>query len=162
MREARRIVALVARLAARDQRGLSFIEVLVASLVVGIAGVGIAVMFGTGQAYINAEGDNRVSLFLAQQRIEQIRALGYASLFASPPSSATQVVPYPTTYSSSPAPATYTRRVVVDCVPRDDYAAPSETCVSGSSALKISVTVSVSPADAKSPPVVVSSILAPR
>ena len=83
-------------------------------------------MFGTGQAYINAEGDNRVSLFLAQQRIEQIRALGYASLFASPPSSATTVVPYPTTYSSSPAPATYTRRVVIDCVPRDDYAAPAK------------------------------------
>ena len=162
MKEARRIVAFVARLAVRDQRGLSLVEVLVASLVVGIAGVGIAVMFGTGQAYVNAEGDNRVSLFLAQQRIEQIRALGYASLFVSTPSSATEVVPYPTTYSSSPAPATYTRQVTILCVPRDDYSAPSETCVPGSSALNIIVTVSVSPADAKSPPIVVSSILAPR
>src|SRR5687767_7128899 len=119
-------------------------------------------MFSTGQAYVNAEGDNRVSLFLAQQRIEQIRALGYASLFASPPASATEAVPYPTTYSSSPAPATYTRQVTILCVPRDDYSAPSGTCVQGSSALNIIVTVSVSPADPKSPPVVVSSILAPR
>ena len=156
MRASRRIVALDgqgARSAAIDQRGLSFVEVLVAAVVVAIAAIGVAVMFATGQTYINAEGDNRVSLFLAQQRIEQVRALGYSALFASPPSTATQAVP------NHPG---YTRSVVITCIPRDDYSAPGETCVSGSSALNITVTVSVSPADAKSPPIVLSSILAPR
>ena len=136
-----------------EQRGLSLVEVLVASVVVGIAGVGVAMMFGTGQAYINAEGDNRVMLFLAQQRIEQVRALGYSSLFASPPSSSTQAVP------NHPG---YTRSVSIECVPRDNYAAASEACVNGTSALRIVATVSVTPADAKSPSVVLRSILAPR
>ena len=142
-----------ARRALADQRGLGLVEVLVASIVVGIAGVGVAVMFSAGQAFINAEGDNRVALFLAQQRIEQLRALGYARLFASPPSSATEAVPNHTGY---------TRSASIECVPRDNYAAASEACVSGTSALRIVATVSVTPADAKSPPVVLRSILAPR
>lgn len=142
-----------ARRALADQRGLGLVEVVVASVIVGIAGVGVALMFSSGQAYISAEGDNRVMLFLAQQRVEQIRALGYASLFASPPSSSTVAVP------NHPG---YTRSVSIECVPRDNYAAASEACVNGTSALRIVVTVSVTPADAKSPSLVLRSILAPR
>ena len=54
--------------------GLSIVEVLAATLVVGIAVVGVALMFGKGAAWVSATGDDRIAAGLAQQRIEQIRA----------------------------------------------------------------------------------------
>lgn len=132
---------------------MSIVEVLVSAMIVGIAAIGVAVMFGTGQAYINSEGDTRVALFLAQQRIEQIRASGYASLVTSPPSSTPEAVPNH---------AGYTRTVVRECVPRDNYSAASETCVLGTSAVRIIVTVSVTPADDRSPPFTLQAALSPR
>ena len=61
----------------RGDSGLSIIEVLAATLVVGIAVVGVALMFGRGAAWVSATGDDRVAAGLAQQRIEQIRASGW-------------------------------------------------------------------------------------
>jgi Tfp pilus assembly protein PilV len=135
------------------EAGFSVIEVLVSSVVIAIACIGVALMFSTGQTYVNAEGDNRVGLFLAQQRIEQVRAAGYSSLISSPPSSSPEAVPNH---------AGYSRTVTVECVPRDDYSAAAITCVSGTTAVRIGVTVSVTPADGKSPPVTIQSMLAPR
>ncbi len=60
----------------RDSRGISIIEVLIAALLLGIASAGVAVMFGSGQAFIVGEGDNRVALALARQAVEQVRGLG--------------------------------------------------------------------------------------
>ena len=57
--------------------GLSIVEVLAATLVVGIAVVGVALMFGKGAAWVSATGDDRVAAGLAQQRIEEIRASGW-------------------------------------------------------------------------------------
>src|SRR5262245_55442504 len=76
---------------ARDTRGVTLVEALIAAVVVGIAAVGVALMLGNGQAFISAEGDNRVAVFLAQQRIEQVRAYSYAGLVQEclPPSGPT-------------------------------------------------------------------------
>jgi Tfp pilus assembly protein PilV len=61
----------------RGDSGLSIIEVLASTLVVGIAVIGVALMFGRGAAWVSATGDDRVAASLAQQRIEQIRASGW-------------------------------------------------------------------------------------
>ena len=58
-------------------RGVSIIEVLIAALLLGIASAGVAVMFGTGQAFIIGEGDNRIAAALARQAVEQVRASGF-------------------------------------------------------------------------------------
>jgi Tfp pilus assembly protein PilV len=61
----------------RDTRGVSIIEVLIAALLLGIATAGVTLMFGTGQAFIVGEGNNRVALALARQAVEQVRASGF-------------------------------------------------------------------------------------
>src|SRR6266511_1546051 len=58
----------------RDASGITLIEVLIASLIVGIGAIGLALMFAHGQAFIAGEGDNRVAVYLAQQKIEEVRA----------------------------------------------------------------------------------------
>ena len=60
-----------------DSSGITLVESLIACLVVGICAVGLATMFARGQGIIGAEGDNRVAVYLAQQRIELARAKGY-------------------------------------------------------------------------------------
>src|SRR5215475_7805615 len=58
-----------------DRSGITLIESLIACLVVGIAAVGLATMFARGQASISGEGDNRVAVYLAQQKVEMARAM---------------------------------------------------------------------------------------
>ena len=48
-----------------------------AALVVGIAAVGVTLMFGRGAVWVSAAGQDRIAAGLAQQRIEQIRAGGW-------------------------------------------------------------------------------------
>src|SRR2546425_12720676 len=56
------------------ERGFTLVEALIAAFVVGIAAVGTAMMFGTAQDFVHAEGDNRVAFYVAQQRRHQIRS----------------------------------------------------------------------------------------
>ena len=63
--------------------GMALLEVLIASVLVALAAVGVGLMFSSGQASIHADGDNRVALFLAGQRIEAIRAQGYTGSLAA-------------------------------------------------------------------------------
>ena len=67
------------RIALQDQRGVSILEVLIAALLLGMASAGVAVMFGTGQAFIVGEGDNRIAAALARQAVEQVRASGFGN-----------------------------------------------------------------------------------
>ena len=60
----------------RGTAGLGIIEVLAVTVIVGIAVIGVALMFGKGSAWVSATGADRVAAGLAQQRIEQIRAFG--------------------------------------------------------------------------------------
>jgi hypothetical protein len=61
----------------RNQSGFGLVDVLVASLVAGIAIVGVALAFGSGSAWVSLLGEDRVALGLAQQRIEVIRDGGW-------------------------------------------------------------------------------------
>ena len=66
----------------RCDRGVALLEVLTASIVVLIAMLGLALMFSMGSSYVAAEGGERVALFLAQQRLEELRAIGLARAVA--------------------------------------------------------------------------------
>ena len=54
------------------------------AVVVGIAAIGIAFMYSFGNTWVVAKGDDRVALSLAQQKIERLRALGYADAALNP------------------------------------------------------------------------------
>ena len=65
--------------ALRGDTGVIMLEVLTAGVILAIAVIGLAVMFSWGQAFVVAQGDDRLALNLAQQRIESLRASGYAA-----------------------------------------------------------------------------------
>jgi type II secretory pathway pseudopilin PulG len=69
----------------RGTEGLSLVEVLAVTVIVGIAVIGVALMFGKGSAWVSATGADRVAAGLAQQRIEQIRTCGWDVATADPP-----------------------------------------------------------------------------
>jgi len=69
----------------RGQAGLSIVEVLAVLVVIGIAVVGVALMFGRGSAWVSAIGDDRVAAGLAQERIEQIRATPWGTVSSEIP-----------------------------------------------------------------------------
>ena len=69
----------------RGTAGLGLVEVLAVTVIVGIAVIGVALMFGKGSAWVLATGADRVAAGLAQQRIEQIRACGWDVATADPP-----------------------------------------------------------------------------
>ncbi len=68
--------------ALRGDTGVIMLEVLTAGVILAIAVIGLAVMFSWGQAFVVAQGDDRVALYLAQQRIESLRASGYTAVEA--------------------------------------------------------------------------------
>lgn len=59
------------------QRGVSILELLFGAAIIAVAAVGVAVMFGTSQSLVQSGGTNRIMTYLAQQRIEQVRAAGF-------------------------------------------------------------------------------------
>ena len=61
-----------------DERGIALLEVLTAGVVLSIAMIGLALMFSLGASFVTAEGGERVALYLAQQRMEELRAIGLA------------------------------------------------------------------------------------
>jgi Tfp pilus assembly protein PilV len=65
--------------------GFTLIEAVISAMVVGIAAMGVLMMFGTGQTFVQASGTDRIAAQLAQQRIEQVRATGYGTKFPPDP-----------------------------------------------------------------------------
>jgi len=61
------------------QEGFSLIEVLVVALILGVATTGLTLLLSRGQAAMVAEGDTRIALYLAQQKVERFRGLGSGS-----------------------------------------------------------------------------------
>jgi len=61
----------------RGSEGFGIVEVMAVTVIVGIAVIGVALMFGKGSAWVSATGVDRVAAGLAQQRIEQIRGCGW-------------------------------------------------------------------------------------
>src|SRR2546425_10458740 len=64
---------------AREQ-GFALVEVVVASLILGIAVAGIALMLSAARSFTVAQGDDRVAFYLAQEKVENLRALGFAAV----------------------------------------------------------------------------------
>ena len=60
-----------------SEAGMSLLEVLFGIAIVGMAAMGMAMMFGMGQGMVQGGGDNRAALSIAQQRLEQVRAAGF-------------------------------------------------------------------------------------
>jgi len=56
---------------ARSSSGFMLLEVLIAGLVLGIAMIGLALMFSHGLTFVVSEGDERVAMYLTQQKLEQ-------------------------------------------------------------------------------------------
>jgi Tfp pilus assembly protein PilV len=77
-----------------DQTGVALLEVLVTAVVVSIAAAGLALMYAFGNTWVVSKGDDRVALSLAQQKIEQLRSLGFGCIFVGGPA----------TYSSTTTP----------------------------------------------------------
>jgi type II secretory pathway pseudopilin PulG len=65
--------------------GFTLLEAILSAMVVGIAGMGVLMMFSTGQTFVQSSGTDRIAAQLAQQRIEQIRATGYGTKFSPDP-----------------------------------------------------------------------------
>jgi Tfp pilus assembly protein PilV len=68
----------VSRAACRlhGEDGIALLEVMMASVILVTTLIGLALLFSYGASYVAAEGGERVSLFLAQQRLEELRAMG--------------------------------------------------------------------------------------
>ena len=145
-----------------DRSGITLIESLIACLVVGIAAVGLATMFATGQASISGEGDNRVAVYLAQQKVEMARTICQGRVTRDSggavkdtncncfltAATGTTCVPWPTgpdLFSKDMVAVVspnqfYTRTTVVDCVSVADYASVVD-CTTAGAATRVSVTV---------------------
>lgn len=65
--------------------GFTLLEAILSSALVAIAGMGVLMMFSTGQTFVQSSGTDRISAQLAQQRIEQVRATGYGTKFPPDP-----------------------------------------------------------------------------
>ena len=69
---------LRSRLSLGDSRGIALLEVLVTGVILTIATIGLALLFSFGASSVAAEGGERIALYLAQQRMEELRAIGLA------------------------------------------------------------------------------------
>jgi Tfp pilus assembly protein PilV len=61
------------------QHGMALLEVVVAALILAVAVLGLALMLSQGQAVTVAQGDTRVALHLAQQKVEKLTGLGWSA-----------------------------------------------------------------------------------
>ena len=59
------------------ESGLALAEVLIASLIIGIVLIGLALMVSWSQALVVGQGDSQVVLFLAEQKLEKLRVWGF-------------------------------------------------------------------------------------
>jgi Tfp pilus assembly protein PilV len=59
------------------QHGLALLEILISTLVVGVAVAGLALAFSSGTVWVREMGTDRVGIRLAEQQIENIRACGF-------------------------------------------------------------------------------------
>ena len=121
-------------------QGVAIIEVLIAGVVLAIAVVGLALLFMSGQTFVVAEGDERVAIYLAQQKIERLRAGGYTSLQVGD-STLTTGCPAEPCYDEDPVSgfARYRRMTVVQCVDPNSFAVVS--CPAPITAKRIAVTI---------------------
>src|SRR5262245_49370842 len=125
--------------------GFMLLEVLITLLIVGLAVTGVIVMLSEGQAYVGAQGENRVAQRLAEQTIEGFRAVGFAGIATG------SQTDYPT--EGTDAKQRFTREVCVMYVAKATLGEPTVSgCPVGAvtSAKRIRVTVTPTLASADS------------
>jgi len=160
----------VARTAAWEQRGFTLIEALIAAGIVGIAAVGVAMMVGTAQNFVQAEGGNRVAFYVAQQRMEQIRSTGFGSATLPDPREETAATGVQIdNFSDTDAVPGFRRQTLITGVCPTDYSLAWNNCPTSSVLLAKLVTVSVRVLDGgttftdpQTQPVVIQSVLVKR
>jgi prepilin-type N-terminal cleavage/methylation domain-containing protein len=59
------------------QHGFSLLEVLIAALVLVVAITGLTLLLSHSQAVVVGQGDTRGAIYLAEQKIERLRGIGY-------------------------------------------------------------------------------------
>ena len=153
------------------ERGLAILEVMIAGVILVIAIVGLALMFGEGQSYVVAEGDDRVAIALAQEKLEAVRALGFGCIPVGGPGTPGFIQPRVSiscpddtnaqaaaarTYNEAPLGRYTSRTVVVECA--DASMAVVSPCVSPIVGRKI--TVEITPQMAKAKPLRVEAFVA--
>jgi len=144
---------------------MTLIEVLFGSAMIGVGAIGLALMLGTGQAFIAGEGDNRAAVYLAQQKMERCRGQGFASPSVPAPSTTTARVDpanadpnlcaddrlpdgsltTPTDTCDSNTLVCYTRTTAIDCVSSSDYTSTADCTAIPTPPKRITVTVRASP-----------------
>jgi type II secretory pathway pseudopilin PulG len=153
-----------------DVSGVTLLESLISSAVVGIAAIGVLTMFTRGHAFLAGEGDNRVAVYLAQQKIELVRAqcLGRVNdpdCLALLTAATTNPDLFSRALATANSNAFYTRTTQVDCVDPDDYSSTVD-CTTARAARRVTVTVSASPKEARKStdplPVRLRTVLASR
>ena len=103
------------------EKGSTLIEVVMASFVLGIAVVGVALMMSSARSWTVAQGDERVAFYLAQDKLEQLLALGFPAIPLTG-----GACPGTTCYNETNLTAgednaqTFTRVTTVDCVAKPD------------------------------------------
>ena len=143
-----------------NARGTVLIEALIAGIVLAIAVVGLASLFSSGQSFILAEGDQRAGIFLAQQKIERLRSLGFACIpvgsgsSVASPCSGVAPQDYDETAGELGLPR-YSRSTTVGCV--DPITFASMGCPNPITAKRITVTVNSTMVQAEA--VTVESVL---
>ena len=85
----------------RSEAGIAIVEVMMTSVIVSIAVLGITMMFVKGNAWVAAGGDNRVAMKLAQQKIEVLRAMSFGCVIVGGPEASNAPA---TVKASMPAP----------------------------------------------------------
>jgi Tfp pilus assembly protein PilV len=146
---------------------LSILEVLVAGVILTIAGLGTALMYSKGYGLVTSEGDARVALSLAQQRIEQIRAGGFNSVPANPTdSSATpvEILEQPVCNGANPCEHPgYQRSTSVVCVSPTNFMQRVDCAsLAAANAKLISVRVEPFPTESMATPVTLQAVLVSR
>ena len=71
-----------------DQRGFALLEVVIASLIIGITVLGVSLMLVRGSAFVSSESTSQGELYLAEQKLERLRVLGFTGASVLGPSDA--------------------------------------------------------------------------
>jgi len=132
--------------------GYALLEVLVGGVVQAIALVGLALMFALGQALVVAQGDDRVALYLAQQKIEEARSLGFSAVAMG---SHTDTVT-----AGQTAGQTFTRVTCISYVGDASLGEPpAGGCAVGAGTSTKRIKVTVTPAQPQADPVTLETVL---
>jgi len=140
--------------------GFALLEVLVGSLIVAIAATGLALMLSSAHAFIVAQGDNRVAMYLAQQRIEEQIYCGASTATPCVQPTAGAVHVTDTVVAGLEGTQVFTRVMCINYVLDTDPTQPAgcTNCAGpGCTTLK-RITVTVTPAQARSDPLTVQTV----